>query len=172
MCIIVDTNCLSSVFERNSDKHSEFEPVFEWIFTGKGKLIFGGSKYIEELEKTKKYLKIINLLKNKGKAINIDKDLVDKEQKRIESLITNKDFDDPHLPALVIISKCKLICSQDTRSIKFVTNPQLYPKGIDIPKYYTSVNNIDLLCDKYIHDVYKPLKKLNRKEKEDIQKLL
>ena len=51
---------------------------------------------------------IINLLKNKGKAICVDKARVDKEQERIEKEITDKDFDDPHLPAIVIVAKCKV----------------------------------------------------------------
>lgn len=86
--------------------------------------------------------------------------------------ITDKDFDDPHLPAIVIVSKCKVICSCDTRSVKFVTLPQLYPKGIDVPKYYTSKRNIDLLSDKYVHNCYKPLNKCNKSDQESIAKLL
>lgn len=172
MCVVVDTNCLASVFDCKSENHPQFAPVLEWIIHGKGKLIYGGSKYIGELYKAHKYIKIINELKKKGKAICVEKELVDREQERIEKEITDKDFDDPHLPAIVIVSKCKVICSCDTRSIKFVTLPQLYPKGIDVPKYYTSKRNIDLLSDKYIHNCYKPLNKCNKSEQESIEKLL
>lgn len=172
MCVIVDTNCLASVFERKSEKHPQFAPVLEWIIYGKGKLIYGGSKYISELRKASKYFKIIIQLKKKGKVICVDKERVDREQKRIEKEITDKDFDDPHLPAIVIVSKCKVICSCDTRSVKFVTLPQLYPKGIDVPKYYTSKRNIDLLSDKYVHDCYKPLNKCNKSDQESIVNLL
>ena len=168
MCVIIDTNCLASVFERTSEKHDQFAPVLAWILSGKGKLIFGGSKYIEELRKTPKYLRIINIFKDFGKVVQVDKMKVDTEQERIEAIITDKDFDDPHLPAIVIVSKCKVICSGDTRSIRFVTQPHLYPKGIDVPKYYTSNKNTDLLCDKYIHDTYKPLTKCTKKDQEKI----
>ena len=89
MCVIVDTNCLASVFECKSENHPQFAPVLEWIISGKGKLIYGGSKYIGELSKARKYLKIINLLKNKGKAICVEKERVDKEQERIEKEITD-----------------------------------------------------------------------------------
>lgn len=34
MCVIVDTNCLASVFERKSEKHPQFAPVLEWIISG------------------------------------------------------------------------------------------------------------------------------------------
>ena len=31
----------------------------------------------------------------------------------------NVDFDDPHLPAIAQVTKCRLICSDDKRSIKY-----------------------------------------------------
>ena len=61
MCVIVDTNCLASVFERKSEKHPQFAPVLEWIIFGKGKLIYGGSKYIGELMYENKKGSIINI---------------------------------------------------------------------------------------------------------------
>ena len=36
MPIVVDTNCLSSVFDKACIDHAEFEPVFNWIINGKG----------------------------------------------------------------------------------------------------------------------------------------
>ena len=167
MCIIIDINCLASVFERTSAKHSEFEPVLNWILSGKGKIILGGTKYIEELKKTPKYLKIIRLLGSSSKkVIVIDKNKVDEEQAKIELLIIDKDFDDPHLPAIVIVAKCMLICSDDSRSTKFVTKSEIYPNGVTVPKYYMGLRNINLLCDKYIDGKYKPLIKCNKAEKD------
>ena len=98
--------------------------------------------------------------------------LVDAEQARIEKMVTDDDFDDPHIPAIVIVSKCKIICSVDARSIKYVAQSKLYPKGIDIPKYYTGVKNKNLLCDKYIHDSYKPLNKCNKRVQQSINKVI
>ena len=172
MCIIIDTNCLASVFSKTAENHDEFEPVLEWMLHGKGKLICGGTKYIDELKKTKKYLNIINCLKDKGKVIFADKENVDQEHSRIEKMVNDKDFDDPHLPAIVIVGKSKLICTKDTRSVKFITRTDIYPKGIDIPKYYTGARNIKLLSDKYIYDCYKPLKKCNKSDIENLEKLL
>lgn len=164
MCVIVDTNCLASVFDTNSAKHNEFRPVLEWVLSGKGKLVYGGTKYIQELSKTK-YLKLFNILNAKTKKVVIvDKGKVDQEQSRIEHLIIDPDFDDPHLPAIVIVSKCEVICSEDTRSVRFVTDNKLYPKGINIPKYYTSIRNKNLLCDDYVNKIYKPLGKCAKKD--------
>lgn len=164
MCVIIDTNCFASVFDSNSAKHSEFSPVLDWILLGKGKLIYGGSKYIQELGKSK-YSKIIRLISHKtNKVVILDKSKVDEIQIQIEELITDPDFDDPHLPAMVIVSKCEIICTEDVRSVKFVTNSSLYPRGINTPKYYTGIRNKDLLCDKYINGIYKPLSKCAKKD--------
>ena len=173
MCVIVDTNCFANVFSKTSERHKEFEPVLDWILNGKGKLIYGGTKYITELSKAPKYLRFINILKaKKNKVIVVDKEEVDEEQQRISALITDDDFDDPHLPAIVNVSRCRIICSSDTRSVKFVTDPKLYHNGVHPPVYYTGSRNEDLLCDQYIDDRYKPLNKLNKIEREAIEKYL
>lgn len=90
---------------------------------------------------------------------------VDAWQNIIGDKINNPDFDDPHLPAIVIVSKCRVICSVDTRSVRFVTDPHIYPKGVDVPKYYTSKKNVSLLTDEYVHKCYKPLTKLPKQLK-------
>lgn len=161
MCVIVDTNTFGPVFDSNNEKHAEFKPVLDWVLHGKGKFVIGGSKYMGELKVAKKYLKIFSILNiYKNKIVKLDDNIVDKEQKRIEGMESNPDFDDPHLPAMVIVSKCQVICSDDSRSIKFVTNPFFYPDKVKIPRYYTGSRNSDLLSDKYIDSRYKPLKKL------------
>lgn len=161
MCVIVDTNTFGPVFNSKNEKHQEFKPVLDWVLYGKGKFVIGGSKYMGELSKAKRYLSLLRTLNmNKNKIVRLDDGQVDNEQKRIEALVTDPDFDDPHLPAMVIVSKCQVICSDDTRSIRFVTDPKLYPDGVKTPKYYTGKRNCDLLSDKYIDDKYKPLNKI------------
>ena len=56
------------------------------------------------------------------------------------------------------------VCT-DTRSVRFVTDPNIYPKGIVVPKYYTSKKNVNLLTDEYVHKSYKPLTKLSKQVK-------
>ncbi|MCC8198229.1 MAG: hypothetical protein LIP06_06550 [Tannerellaceae bacterium] len=158
MCIIIDTNTFANVFNANSVKHEQFKPVLDWIIKGNGKIVYGGSKYMGELKKAVSYLKIFRLLNQYGKAIKLNDEEVDAEQVKVEELINHPDFDDPHLPAIVIISSCKLICTGDTRSAKFVTNSILYKKKCHVPKYYTSKRNYRLLCDYNIPDKYKSKK--------------
>jgi len=172
MAIIIDTNCFANVFKRNSDKHEEFKPVLDWILTGKGLIVYGGTKYFEELKKASKYLKILRLFKEQNKVVVGDRNEIDKVEAKNKELINDEDFDDPHLPAIAIVTKCMLICSVDNRSIKHVKNPVLYPDGFSCPSYYTGKRNSGLLCDKYIHDCHKPLLKINMANRECLIKIM
>lgn len=172
MAIIIDTNCLANVFCKNSKDHEEFKPVLTWIVEGKGMMVLGGTKYNEELKKTAKFLTIIRYLKEIGKVHKGNKRDIDNYQIIVEELRDNQDFDDPHLPAIVKVTKCRIICSTDTRSIPYVTNKRYYPSGISTPVYYTSSRNKDILNDKYIDDSLKPLCKLNKHYKDKFKEKL
>lgn len=163
MCVIVDANTLSIVFNNDLKAKEQFEPVLNWVLQGKGKFIIGGTKYMNELKKVNKALNFLTMLKmrTKDKVIILPDVFVDKIQKEIEAKVSDPDFDDPHLPAMVIVSRCMVICSLDARSVDFVTMPKLYPKGVKVPRYYTGLQNTDLLSDKYIDDRYKPLSKMS-----------
>lgn len=162
MPIIVDTNCFANVFCRTSQKHKHFEPVLKWIIGGKGQLVYGGTKYKKELTKAPKYLTFFRLLKESGKAINGDDSNIDKIEAEIEKMKDTDVFNDAHLLAISLDTKCYLICSEDTSSIPFVTHKKYVPKGAMRPVYYTSEKNSDLLCDKYVHADLKPLCKINK----------
>ncbi|RZS90621.1 hypothetical protein [Aquimarina brevivitae] len=172
MAIIIDANCVANVFSKKSAKHRDFKPVLNWILLGKGLMIYGGSQYKKELTKTSKYLPIIRLLKDVGKAIEGDTIDIDEYQVVVEDLKDDIDFDDTHLPAIVVVTKCRIICSEDCRSIPFVQDSKYYPKGFKTPVYYTSIKNKKLLTDKYVDDSLKPLCKLNKFNSERIAKLL
>lgn len=169
MAIIIDTNCFANVFNSRSSNHAEFKPVLDWIIKGKGIIVYGGSKYKEELQKASKYLTIFRLLKDVNKVLIGDSNEIDRVQSEIENKTVDKDFDDPHLPAIVIVTKCRLICSNDSRSIPFVQQRELYPQGCITPSYYTGLRNSNLLCDEYIDDTLKPLCKLNKKQRNLIE---
>lgn len=147
MAIILDTNCFSHVFCPNDARHEDFQPVLEWVIKGKGFFVYGGKKYLDELKRAKSFLLIFRLLRDIGKAVEIDQEKIDNYQKSVEQKEQDPDFDDPHLPAIVAVSHCRLICSMDERSIRFVTRKDLYPKGFHLPKYYTGIANISLLKD-------------------------
>ena len=64
----------------------------DWILHGKGKLVIGGSKYMAELKKAQKFLKVFGVLNvYKNKVIRLDTDEVDKEQERIEAMSISQE---------------------------------------------------------------------------------
>lgn len=165
MPVIIDTNCLANVFSKSSSRHPEFKPILDWIVQGKGMLVYGGSTYFKELRKTTKYLRILRLFKEQNKVIIGDKDAIDELEKKNKEIFPDKDFDDPHLPAIAFNTKCMIICSEDIRSIKYIKDSRLYPQGFSVPVFYTGKRNSDLLCDKYVHYCNKPLIKINNETK-------
>lgn len=156
MCIIIDTSAFASVFNPNSQNHNQFEPVLDWIVFGRGKIVYGGAKYLEELTRAQKYLRLFTELDRQGKIVHINDEEVDREQQRIEELIGDPDFDDPHLVAIVSVSRCNLICSEDRRAYPFLKDRQLYPKGCKPPKIYSSRKHKALLIDANIARVCMP----------------
>lgn len=169
MAIIIDTNCLSKVFCSTNKAHKDFEPVFRWIIEGNGFVVYGGSKYFAELKKIGKFIKLFTYLSTLGKAVRFCNKQIDELQQKYEAMISDSDFDDPHLPAIVCVSKCRIICSCDKRSIPFVANKDLYPKRFRIPKYYTGLKDKGLLIDSNIDR--RLANKKNKLSKKDINQL-
>lgn len=173
MAIIVDTNCFARVFNRGCKEHAEFAPVLNWVVNGNGFLVYGGSKYLGELKKSYVYMKFFRLLRDLNKAFEFDRELIDKLTAEYEKKYGNKDFDDPHLPAIVTVSKCRLICSDDKRSIPYVTASYMYPKRFAVPSYYTGAKDSHLLVDRNIdRRLSKRKNLLSKKEKEIINKFI
>ncbi|APC41039.1 type II toxin-antitoxin system VapC family toxin [Clostridium estertheticum] len=162
MCIIIDTNVFASVFNCSSAEHEDFKPVLDWITKGSGKAVIGGNTYRTELKKAKRYLKLFTLLASCNKIIHVDDAEVDQIEINLKKQLVHRDFDDPHLIALTIVSKTKLICSGDARAYKYIKDPNLYPKCFNRPKIYKGKENKNLLIDENIPDKYKPVNKLNK----------
>lgn len=163
MCIVIDTNVLPSVFKVDSTNHAQFKPVKDWIIKGKGKVVFGGSKYLAEIKE--KYLVLFSELKKAGKAIYIPNDIVDKQEEIVNAMIVHPDFDDPHLVALLRVSKCKLICSLDKRAFPYFRHSQFFRLAADRPRIYSSITNASLLCDRHIADICKPCIQLTKQQR-------
>lgn len=161
MCLVIDTNVIASVFSSKSAEHDEFKPVLDWIKYGNGKLVLGGSTYKKEL-KNSKYLKLINKYDKARKVVKISDDEVDAIQHDLKLLVNNKKFDDSHLAAIITVSKCRIICTKDDKSHRFILDRELYPKGVKPPKIYKRASNKNLLIDKNIVQACVPCQKLNK----------
>src|SRR3990172_436071 len=153
MCLIIDTCCFANVFNPNNHDHAHFKPVLIWITQGKGKLIYGGKRYKSELSKCVKYFSLLTQLTVQGRVITLNDDLVDDEEGNVLTKESNPDFDDPHLIAIAIVSRCRLICTNDKSAHKYIKKNSLYPKGIKKPSIYSSINHTNLLVNQNIVDI-------------------
>lgn len=150
MCIVVDLNSLPNVFCPDSKKHADFKPVHDWIIHGKGYAVYGGTKYKVELGKSYRYLKLFRQLKETRRAIEVRQDAVDARESELLSTTKGKGCDDQHIIAILCVSGCLLLCSEDKRSFKFVKNRCYYGKGRPKPRIYQSPKHKFLLCDENI----------------------
>jgi len=170
MCIIVDTNVMSCVLDKNNQ---DYFPVFDWVVNKNGKFVYGGTKYLNELSKHKKFLSFLVELGKLNKTCVANKKIVDDLQVKIENSVTNSDFDDPHLIAIIIATKCKLISSDDSRADKFLKSNELFKKfNTKIPSIYRNQKHKGLLNDKNIAECCNPKLKLNNEGKNVLNQFL
>lgn len=148
--VLLDTNCFAHVFNRNDKKHDEFEDFLNWLCCGPGYLVYGGSKYINELKNAERYRKVFSILNSYNKAIVFNTVTVDNEQERIIHLVNDPDFDDPHLPAILIVAKCNVVCSVDSRCFPFLSRKDVYAGKVKCPKFYTGKRCSRLLSSHYV----------------------
>lgn len=166
MCIVIDINCLSKVFNTDDIDHEEFIPVKEWIISGKGKIVYGGAKFKQELRKTTEYRRLLTIFKRFQKIVEIDDNKVDRRFSEIVELV-DKNCDDPHLIAIFDISGCKLLCSHDDRSFPYIKDKQLYMYNKP-PRIYKGKKQKLLLVDANIANCCKPAEKAPK----EIKKIL
>lgn len=146
MCIVIDTNTLPLVFQGDP----KFVPVWQWIVNGRGVIVYGGTKYKNELKRMPRYAKILKLLMDKRKVCEIRQDLVDNCEQAIISMTKGTNCNDQHIIAIFSVSKCMLFCSLDRRSYEYVQDKRFYPKGQKPPRIYRSSGNQSLLDERYI----------------------
>jgi predicted nucleic acid-binding protein len=165
MCLVIDINVLHCVFGRTHKNHKDFKPVLDWIDKGKGKMIYGGTKYKEEFARcTKDFIDVLNAFNAKGKIVKLPDDKVEEAQKEVmrrrENLkISDKAFNDEHIVAIVIVSKCRVVCSADSTSFKYVKDKRFYPENANPPKLYTKEKNKNLLNESAIVEVCRQILK-------------
>src|SRR5439155_23669807 len=156
MCLVVDTCCLASVFDRRSKNHDRFAPVLRWITNGKGRLIYGGTKYNKELSMVRKFVPIVAELRRGGRAIQVSTREVDSMAQTLKSRIPDKDFDDEHIVALVIVSRCCVVCTDDKRAMPYLTRTELHREvKLRVPKIYQRRQHDTLCCDQNIVPICK-----------------
>ena len=152
MCAIVDNCAFSQVFDQTNKNHGKFKPVRDWIVDGAGKIVYGGSKYARELKQGRR-AKFLAELSRRGKTVQMPTDKVDQTAGRLKKKVPEDAFDDEHIVALVIVSKCRIVCTGDGRSLPYLKRRDLYPTGVKRPKVYSSARNADLCCPRNVIDI-------------------
>ncbi|MDR0331528.1 MAG: hypothetical protein LBH93_07470 [Chitinispirillales bacterium] len=143
--IVLDANVISSLFNSQNSEHQDFKPVLDWVNKCNGaSFVFGGTKYKKELSKMTNYLKIMRKLKDAGKLIEIDTNLIDRDAVRLKNICADTAFNDEHIVAILNISGCKLVGTRETRAIPYIKRQDFYSDG-KTPKIYSSSKNKKLL---------------------------
>ena len=146
--IVLDINALTLIFDSKNINHMEFRPVLYWVLNNKRAcFIFGGTKYRNELMKMTRYHKIMNEFKKTGKCIEINAQKIDVNAKQLKKICKDDVFDDEHIIAILNISRCKLVCTKDIKSIPYIKRKEFYSDH-KIPKIYSSSKNKYLLNKK------------------------
>ena len=146
MCVIVDTCCLPQVFDGGCKQHSQFAPVFSWI-NGSGCMVYGGTKYNAELSRAPKYLNLITQLRKAGRAIQMPSEQVDPIAAALKARYPEPRFDDEHIVALVIASRCVVVCTNDDAAISYLRRNELFaPHGVKRPSIFRGRRNHHRMC--------------------------
>lgn len=145
MCILIDINVLCCVFSSTPAQHPDFLPVKKWVTSGPGTIVYGGSHYRGELRKTFKYFGIMTELNRQGRISRIHDGQVDAAQQIVEDMIDDPRCDDPHLIAIIRVSGCRLICSNDRRADRYLKDHRLYNNRNSVPKIFRNSSHRHLL---------------------------
>ena len=153
MCMVIDVNTISCVLSSKNEKHKLFLPVLKWFLYGKAKICLGG-KLEDEYNNLLSYQPLFKEFAKFNKIHKIGESLIKGKENEIIEIEKDRDFDDPHIIALIIVSRAKVLCSDDSRSFKYVHRIKEYDKRAIIPKIYTTSNKhllpTKVLCDKNI----------------------
>lgn len=147
MCVIIDTCSFVKVFDPKNLGHKVYKPIYDWLIKNKGSIIIGGSKYREEIGlkgKKRKLNASPYLSELKKKNVNIwfiDDSTVDTLEANLKIRNDDPNFNDPHIIAMAIVTKCKLICTSEKSALVFFKDHRLYPNNFHLPMIYRNLND-------------------------------
>jgi hypothetical protein len=151
MCLIIDTCCLTKVFDPKNQQHAPFAPVLHWITVGRGRMIYGGTKYNHELRQVRRIVPIIAELNRARRAISLPRQDVDDLALTAKNREPDSRFNDEHIVALVIASRCRLICTDDKQAIPYLKRKEFYqPYRLPKPKIYCYRSHKDQCSDTHV----------------------
>lgn len=152
MCLVIDANCFGLVFDSKTKEHLRFSPVLSWIIEGSGRMIYGGTKYNTEL-RNGGMLGVVAELSRKRKTVQIPNATVDPIARALKIKFPESEFDDEHIVALVIASRCHVVCTNDNPAIRYLKRQDVFSDyaGVERPRIYKGhKSHKDLCCDQNI----------------------
>lgn len=150
MCIVIDVNRIPSVFDSKASDHFEFQPILDCVRLHGAKIVYGGTKYKTELLKMPNYYSLLVEMRKAGQVYEVDEQKVNMIQQQVERKTQHTRFNDQAIVAIVIVSKCRFICSSDRKSYHFFQLKSLYPSRFKLPIIYNRRKHRALLNHRYI----------------------
>src|SRR5262245_41416936 len=120
MCVVIDTCTFSKVFNKENKDHDRFSPILNWIMKKRGKIIIGGAKYGKEVVAHNGALRILSELEKINRITRIDSGKVDALAREIKKIEPAAKFNDEHLLAMVGMSRCRVVCTDDRIAISYL----------------------------------------------------
>ncbi len=140
MCAIVDINIIHELWQDTGNAAGQgFRAAVE---QGKVPLVVGGSQYARELNKSNLRIRQwIAELKRAGKLATLDNTAVDVQKESLKQDVDACKSSDHHILALALISKARLLYTNDRNLIKDFGNKELIdsPRG----KVYSTARSSD-----------------------------
>jgi hypothetical protein len=146
VCVIIDVNCMPSVLKRSAPDHARFAPILGWLNSRVGRIIYGGTKYKSELKNMTECLGLIANFERQGKLIRLSDAEVDRFALWAKRQVRARNFDDEHLVAIVALSECRVVCTDDKRAIPYLKRKAFYEAGARMPKIYNKRRHANLCC--------------------------
>jgi hypothetical protein len=97
MCVIVDTCCISKVFNPKAKEHIRFALLYAWINGKNGRLVYGGTKYKREIRPMRDFLQLLLNYDRQGKVRRVADSEVDAFAQKAKEKVPEDNFNDEHL---------------------------------------------------------------------------
>lgn len=114
-------------------------------------MVYGGAKYARELRRLSRYMRLMGELSRKGRLVEVCGARVDAVAREVRDEVCDAGFNDEHLVAIVVVSGCRVVCTNDKGAIPFLKRQALYSKRQRRrPKIYTSERHRGLCCGRLV----------------------
>ena len=114
-------------------------------------MIYGGTKYNRELRDWGMF-RIVSELTKQRKTVQIPAATVDPIALALKAKFPEAEFDDEHIVALVIASRCRVVCTNDNPAISYLDGPMYSPtiKVSSVQIFRGHKDHKKLCCDKHV----------------------